>query len=59
MRFEIKGTVNIKGNLQKFSKVIEANSKNHAEDVLLATLGSNYRVHREAIKIDEIKEVKK
>ena len=59
MKFQAKGTVKIKGNLQKFTRTIEAKSKSHAEDVLLATLGSNYRIHRRDINIEELKEVRK
>ncbi len=58
MKFEINGAVRIKNNLQKFSKVVEAKSENHARDVILALLGSNYKVRRQNISIERIKEVK-
>ena len=59
MKFEIVGNVNVKGNVQTFSKTLDAKSRQNAEDMLYASIGSNYRVHRRSIKIHELKEVKK
>ncbi len=59
MEFEIKGTAVVKKNTQTFSKIITAQSKKHAEEIVLASLGSNYKIHRQDIKILEINEVKK
>jgi len=59
MEFEIKGTAVVKENTQTFSKRITAQSKKHAEEIVLASLGSNYKIPRRNIKILEIAEVKK
>jgi len=57
-KYQVKGKI-IKGkdfNLE-FKKVIFAKSLRHAYDVVLSTLGSNYKVKRKHIKIEEIIEI--
>ncbi len=57
--FEAKGYIR-KGTdfYLKFKKRIKAYSLKHAIDILLSTLGSNYKVKRSHIYIEEIKEIK-
>ncbi len=57
--FEAKGYIR-KGTdfFLNFKKTIKAYSLKHALDILLSNLGSNYKVKREHINIEEIREIK-
>jgi ribosomal protein L20A (L18A) len=57
--FEAKGYIR-KGTefYLRFKKRIKAYSLKHAINILLSTLGSNYKVKRAHIFIEEIKEIK-
>lgn len=57
--YEIKGIIR-KGTefYLRFKTIVRAYSLKHAYDVAYSTLGSNYKVKRKHIKIEEIKEIK-
>ena len=55
MRYEVSGTVKLKGEDRKFSLAVEANSERHLRDKVMAHLGSKYRVRRTAITIESVK----
>jgi len=63
MRFEIKGEFKRKefkkkGQTEKFTKTIEAESQKRAREKALSLLGSEHRVKRRFVKIDSINELK-
>lgn len=54
MKYEVKGSINLKGDNRKFAISIDANSEGHARDKTLAYLGSKYGIRRTAINIESI-----
>ena len=57
-KFQISGYMKIGSEGQKFTKEIEVDSKKLAELYTYCKLGSDHKVKRNDIKIDEIKELK-
>lgn len=55
--FEIRGSFKDLEGWRKFRKVIEAESEKMAIEKLMSIIGSNHKVKRNLIKIDEIKKV--
>lgn len=55
--FEIKGSFKDVEGWRKFRKVIKADSEKLALEKLMSIIGSNHKVKRNLIKIDEIKKV--
>ncbi len=58
MRFEIKGEFIRKGQVEKFTKIVEASSKERAVDKALSLLGAEHKAKRRFIKLDSINELK-
>ncbi len=57
MKYKIKGKIRFgSGSERSFERVVEAKSKEHAKDVLMALFGSNNGVKRTAIDIESIEE---
>ncbi|MCS7130195.1 MAG: 50S ribosomal protein L18Ae [Archaeoglobaceae archaeon] len=55
--FEIRGSFKDSEGWRKFKKVIEAESEKMAIEKLMSIIGSNHKVKRNLIKIEEIKKV--
>ncbi|MDI9642004.1 MAG: 50S ribosomal protein L18Ae [Archaeoglobaceae archaeon] len=55
--FEIKGSFKDVDGWKKFKKVVNARSEKLAVEKLMSIIGSNHKVKRYLIKIDEIKKV--
>jgi large subunit ribosomal protein LX len=58
MKFRVNGSFRERGKMKPFSKQIEADNKKGAEERVLSLLGSNHKLKRWEIKIDEVKEVR-
>ncbi len=54
MKYEIKGTINLRGDNRKFAISVDANSENHAKDKAFAYFGSKYGIRRVSINIESI-----
>ncbi|MEM0215395.1 MAG: 50S ribosomal protein L18Ae [Archaeoglobaceae archaeon] len=57
--FEIKGSFKDIDGWKKFKKVIKAESEKLALEKLFSIIGSNHKVKRHLIKVEEIKKVGK
>lgn len=55
MKYEINGTLKVKGEPRKFAITMEANSESHLRDKVGAYFGSKFGINRNSIKILEIK----
>ncbi|MEM0350277.1 MAG: 50S ribosomal protein L18Ae [Archaeoglobaceae archaeon] len=55
--FEIRGYYKDQDGWKKFSKIINAKSEKLAIEKLYSIIGSNHKVKRHLIKIEEIKKV--
>lgn len=55
MRYEVSGSINLKGNVRKFQIEMDASSEKHLRDKVAAYFGSKYGINRTAVKIAEIK----
>jgi ribosomal protein L20A (L18A) len=55
MKYEISGSVRLKGEARKFNVEMDALSEKHLRDKVAAYFGSKYGARRNAIKITEIK----
>ena len=58
MRFEMKGVFRKKGAERKFSKEVIAGSERLAREKLFGLLGSEHKLQRRFIRIDEISELR-
>jgi len=56
--FEIKGKFSKHGELQIFTKMISADSKDGALERMYCIVGSNHKVKRPRITVESIEEVK-
>ncbi len=56
MKYEISGTFKVGGEMQNFTKVIEAESEKLAQLKVLCKLGSDHKTKRRNIEIKEVKE---
>ena len=56
MKYELNGTFKISKYVQKFTKIVEAESEKLARLKVLSKLGSDHRVKRQSIEITEVKE---
>ncbi len=55
MKYEVNGTLNVKGESRKFAVTMEANSESHLRDKVAAYFGSKFGINRNSVKIQEIK----
>lgn len=55
MKYDVNGTLNVKGETRKFSVTMEANSESHLRDKVAAYFGSKFGINRKSVKILEIK----
>ncbi|MCX8172816.1 MAG: 50S ribosomal protein L18Ae [Archaeoglobaceae archaeon] len=55
--FEIKGSFKDLDGWKRFRKVVRAESEKLAVEKLLSIIGSNHKVKRNLIRIEEIKKV--
>ena len=58
MRFELKGEFARKGQIEKFTKTIEAQSEKRAREKALSLLGSEHNARRRFVKFHSINELK-
>ena len=58
MRFEVVGKMRIEGKWQKFRKEITAHNREFAIEKTYSIIGSNHKLKRNLIKIEEVREVK-
>jgi len=56
MKYELNGTFKISKNIQKFTKIVEAESEKLARLKVFCKIGSDHRVKRRGIEITEVKE---
>ncbi len=56
VRFTVTGTIDLGRKTQPFEKDVEADSEEHALDVVYSSFGSKHRISRSNIEIDEIEE---
>ncbi|MFQ5891341.1 MAG: 50S ribosomal protein L18Ae [Candidatus Methanofastidiosia archaeon] len=57
LKFEIKGKFLMGNELQKFTKEVVAQKKEHAIEKIYCEFGSKHRVIRSRIFIEEVQEV--
>jgi len=57
MKFEVRGYFKTLEGWQKFRKVVEAGSERFALEKVLSLIGSNHKVDRHLIKIEEVKQL--
>jgi len=57
MKFRIEGEIKIGSEQRKFTKEIEAQSENHAKELVYSLFGSQSGIKRVNVKIAEIKKV--
>lgn len=55
--FEIKGSFRDLDGWKRFKKLVRAENEKLAVEKLMSIIGSNHKVKRNLIKIDEIKKV--
>ncbi|MDK2795404.1 MAG: large subunit ribosomal protein [Archaeoglobaceae archaeon] len=55
--FEIRGSFRDVDGWKRFRKLIKANSEKLAVEKLMSLIGSNHKVKRHLIKVEEIKKV--
>jgi len=55
MKYEVSGSINLKGEVRKFSIEMDASSEKHLRDKVAAYFGSKFGVKRTAVNIAEIK----
>lgn len=56
--FELSGEYFEKNDWKKFSRVVSALSEKNAKEKLLSLFGSEHKIARRQIKINEVKEFK-
>ncbi|MBO8179507.1 MAG: 50S ribosomal protein L18a [Archaeoglobus sp.] len=56
MRFEVRGSFKTQEGWQRFTKVVEANNEKYAVEKVYSLVGSNHKVKRNLIKIEEVKQ---
>uniref|UniRef100_A0A7C2SQM4 Large ribosomal subunit protein eL20 n=1 Tax=Archaeoglobus fulgidus TaxID=2234 RepID=A0A7C2SQM4_ARCFL len=56
MKFEVRGAFKTLEGWQKFRKVVEAKNEKYALEKVYSLLGSNHKVKRNLIKIEEVKQ---
>lgn len=57
MKFSMKGEFKLGSEIREFSKEVEAESENHAKELLYSLLGSQNGVKRSTVKIAHIEKV--
>ena len=57
MKFEITGAFKTLEGWQKFRKTVEANNEKYAIEKVYSLIGSNHKVQRHLIKIEDVKQV--
>jgi large subunit ribosomal protein LX len=58
MKFEVTGRFRNEGGWNRFRKIIEAHNEKFAFEKTLSLIGSNHKVKRNLIEIQEIRELK-
>jgi ribosomal protein L20A (L18A) len=56
-KYAVSGTVVIPNGTRTFAKEVEAQSANHATDMVKALFGSQNGVNRNKVKIDKVEKV--
>lgn len=56
MKYEVNGTLSVKGESRKFAVTMEANSESHLRDKVSAYFGSKFGINRNSVRINEVKE---
>ncbi len=57
MKFEIAGRFKTSEGWQPFKKVVDANTERFAIEKVYSLIGSNHKVKRHLVRIDEVKQV--
>ncbi len=57
MRFEVAGMFRTSEGWQKFRKVVDAHNEKFAIEKIYSLIGSNHKVKRHLVKIEEVKQV--
>ncbi|RLI82609.1 50S ribosomal protein L18a [Archaeoglobales archaeon] len=57
MRFEVRGRFRNGDSWNKFTKIIEAHNERFALEKTLSLIGSNHKLKRNLIEIEEIREM--
>ncbi|AGK60105.1 LSU ribosomal protein LX [Archaeoglobus sulfaticallidus PM70-1] len=57
MMFEVSGKFRNGEIWTKFRKVVEAHNENFAREKVLSLIGSNHKVKRNLIKIEELRKI--
>ncbi|MFH1285344.1 MAG: 50S ribosomal protein L18Ae [Candidatus Micrarchaeota archaeon] len=57
MKYAINGEMNLKGEVRKFARELEAPNEKTAVNNIYAYLGSKHRLKRGKIKVVEVKKV--
>ncbi len=57
MRFEVRGRFRNGDSWNRFTKVIEAHNERFAIEKILSLIGSNHKLKRNLIEIEEIKTI--
>lgn len=55
MKYELTGKFKLVNEIQKFTKIVEAESEKLARLKVLSKLGSDHRVKRQDIEIEEVR----
>ncbi|WP_456468342.1 50S ribosomal protein L18Ae [Archaeoglobus sp.] len=57
MKFEVTGMFRTSEGWQNFKKVVDAHNERFAVEKIYSLIGSNHKVKRHLIKIEEVKQV--
>ncbi len=57
MKFRISGEIKIGSEQRKFTKEVEAQTENHAKELVYSLFGSHSGIKRTNVKMTEIKKV--
>lgn len=57
MLFEVRGMFRDAGGWNKFKKIVEAHNERFALEKVYSIIGSNHKVKRNLIKIEEVKKL--
>ena len=55
MEYQVNGSVNMRGRVQKFSIKVDAQSERHARDKVMSFLGSVYHIKRRNVDVREVR----
>ncbi len=57
MRFEISGRFKTSDGWQPFRKIVDASTERFAVEKVYSLIGSNHKIKRHLVKIEEIRQV--